>query len=131
MALELLIVTPAGPVLDGSAEWVVVPGAEGEFGVLEGHESFLAPVQPGVVRHDGGSGRVAVSSGFAEVGAGRVTILVRSAVRSDQIDRDAAEVAVERAREALRYTTLETPDVELEGLRDALATAEAQLRASE
>ena len=131
MALELSIVTPAGPVLDSSAEWVVVPGAEGEFGVLEGHESFLAPVQPGVVRHDGGSGRVAVSSGFAEVSAGRVTILVRSAVCSDQVDRDAAQAELEHAREALRYATQETSDVELERLRDALATAQAQLRASE
>lgn len=131
MPVRLAIVTPAGPVLDQEAESVVVPGAEGEFGVLEGHEAFLAPVQPGVLRYGGsGSGRVAVSSGFAEVTGRTVTVLVHRARRSEQVDRDAAEAAAERAREALRYATHETPAIEIEQLRDDLATAEAEIAAS-
>ncbi len=130
MALSLSVVTPSGLVVETEASWVVVPGAEGEFGVLPGHESFLAPVHGGVVRYDRGSGRVAVSSGFAEVTAERVTILVRRAVRSEQVDRELADEARGRAEEALRYTTTETPEPELERLRDELATAQAELDAS-
>ena len=130
MPVALSIVTPSGAVLETDAGWVVVPGAEGEFGVLPGHESFLAPVRAGVVRCDQGSGRVAVSSGFAEVTGERVTILVRHAVRSDQVDRELSQEALRRVEEALQYATSETAEPELERLRDELATAQAELDAS-
>ena len=41
MALELSIVTPEGQAYDGAVESVVLPGSEGDFGILEGHERLL------------------------------------------------------------------------------------------
>ena len=81
MPLQLSIVTPERAVLELEVESVVVPGAEGEFGVLPDHESLLAPVAEGLVRYtgSGGSGEVSVTDGFAEVTGGRVTLLVGSA----------------------------------------------------
>ena len=130
MALALSIVTPAGRVVETETDSVVAPGAEGEFGVLPEHESFLAPLRAGVVRYDAGSAGVAVSSGFAEVTGERVTILVQSALRPDQVDRDAAERARQHAEQALAQTTTETPAHEFERLRDQLDTARAQLEVS-
>jgi len=79
--LQLSIVTPERAVLDLAVDSVVVPGAEGEFGVLPDHESLLAPVSEGVVRYSGseGSGELSVTDGFAEVTGDRVTLLVGNA----------------------------------------------------
>ncbi len=127
MRIELSIVTPAGAALETEVDWVVAPGAEGEFGVLPEHETFLAALRPGVVRYSSGTGRVAVSSGFAEVTGERVTLLVQTAERADRIDRARAEAARRRAEEALRNPT---PEAELARLRDDLERANARLEAS-
>ena len=81
MPLQLSIVTPERAVLEIEVDSVVVPGAEGEFGVLPDHESLLAPVSEGRVRYagSGGSGELEVTEGFAEVAGNRVTLLVGSA----------------------------------------------------
>lgn len=132
MPLHLSIVTPERAVLETEVDAVVAPGAEGEFGVLPEHEAFLAPLQPGVVRYQGGEGsrRVSVSTGFAEVTGERVTLLVQTAEPSDEIDRARAEHARSTAEEALRYTTVETPREEVAGLREAIARAQARLSAT-
>ena len=49
MSIDLTIVTPQGIVFQGPVESVVLPGAEGEFGVLENHERFLSPLRTGEV----------------------------------------------------------------------------------
>jgi F-type H+-transporting ATPase subunit epsilon len=130
--MQLSIVTPERRVLETEVDEVVAPGAEGEFGVLPEHEAFLAPLKPGVVRYQGGegSGRVAVSTGFAEVSGDRVSLLVQTAESSDEVDRPRAEHALSSAEEALRYTTPDTPTGEIATLREAIARAEARLAAT-
>ncbi len=100
MPLKLSIVTPRGTVVEDSVDDVVAPGTEGEFGVLPGHTPFLAAIQEGVVRyHSGGRpSYLAVSAGFAEVGGDHVVLLARTAEKVEDIDRDRAEAALERAR---------------------------------
>ena len=67
MSLELVVVTPEGEALSEVVEQVVLPGEAGEFGVLESHERFLTPLQPGPMEvQSGGASRwAAISSGFA------------------------------------------------------------------
>lgn len=103
MPLRLAIVTPARPVIDVDVDSVVAPGAEGEFGVLPGHELLLAPLQAGVVRYSeaGTESRVAVDSGFAEITGESVTILADGALRSHEIERDEASAARDAAERAL------------------------------
>ncbi len=81
MAFQLTIVTPERPVLDLEVDSVVVPGQEGEFGVLTSHEPFLAPVQGGVLSYtaEGQTRGIRIGGGFAEVGSDRVTVLAQSA----------------------------------------------------
>lgn len=81
MAFELTIVTPSGEAFSGAVESVVLPGEEGDFGVLPGHERFLAALREGPfeIREgnaSSGTRRGEVSSGFADVSGEHVTVLV-------------------------------------------------------
>ena len=132
MALELSIVTPARPVVEVVAESVVVPGQEGEFGVLPDHEALLAALGAGVIRYveQGRSQRVAVSGGFAEVTGQRVTVLARTAEPAEEIDVERAQRARESATRQVHELGPLADPAEIEARSDELARAEARLEAS-
>jgi F-type H+-transporting ATPase subunit epsilon len=79
MPLHFELVTPARLVRSEDVYMVVVPGTEGEFGVLEGHAPFMSTVRDGTLRiykTDGGSPEeIQVQGGFAEVGENGLTVL--------------------------------------------------------
>ena len=103
MPFELTIVTPEGQAYQGSVERVVLPGSEGEFGVLTNHERFLAPLRVGAVEitTDEGPLYAAVADGFAEVDGERVTVLVDSCELEHEIDAARANAAVAAAQQYL------------------------------
>ena len=75
--------TPEKLVTSGDVYMVVVPGAEGEFGVLAGHAAYMSTLRDGelaVYRTQGGPPeRIPVSGGFAEVSDRGLTVLAESA----------------------------------------------------
>lgn len=77
--LHFELVTPARLVRSEDVHMVVVPGTEGEFGVLEGHAPFMSTVKDGVLKvyrtENGAPEEIVVSGGFAEVGANGLTVL--------------------------------------------------------
>jgi F-type H+-transporting ATPase subunit epsilon len=79
MALHFELVTPARLVRSDDVHMVVVPGSEGEFGVLEGHAPFMSTIRDGalkVYRTDGGTPEeIRIIGGFAEVSANGLTVL--------------------------------------------------------
>jgi len=79
MALHFELVTPAKLVRSEDVFMVVVPGTEGEFGVLEGHAPFMSTVRDGIVkvyRTEGAQPEeIVVRGGFAEVGVNGLTVL--------------------------------------------------------
>lgn len=79
MALHFELVTPARLVRSEDVYMVVVPGTEGEFGVLEGHAPVMSTIRDGTVKVYSSEGAVPetieVRGGFAEVGAGGLTVL--------------------------------------------------------
>jgi F-type H+-transporting ATPase subunit epsilon len=104
MPLTLNVVTPEGQAYSGPADAVVLPGSEGEFGVLPGHEPFLTALQigPMTIRKPGGEELYAVLSlGFAEVHDDEVSVMVGSCDFAHEMDRSRAEIAAERARQQL------------------------------
>jgi F-type H+-transporting ATPase subunit epsilon len=104
MPLSLSVVTPEGQAYSGEAESVVLPGSEGEFGVLAGHEPFLTALRIGTmtVRKPGGEElHAAVSQGFAEVHDDQVSVMVGTCEFAHEIDRSRAEIAAERALKQL------------------------------
>ncbi len=83
MALHFELVTPERLVLSEDVHMVVVPGSEGEFGVLEGHAPFMSTIKDGelkVYERDGATPRlIRVQGGFAEVGDNGLTVLAEKA----------------------------------------------------
>jgi len=114
MADELMveIVTPEKMAFSGKVEEVTIPGIEGEFGVLKGHASLLSAIKFGELSYlrDGRRTRYAVNTGYAEVTASKVTILVETAERADQIDVERARRAKERAEQKLARMSKEDPE---------------------
>ena len=95
------LVTPERLLLSGTAEQVVVPGAEGDFAVLAGHAPVISTLRPGVLEITMADGRqrVFVKKGVAEADPERLTILAQTAVTVESLD--AAAIAAElRAAEA-------------------------------
>jgi F-type H+-transporting ATPase subunit epsilon len=102
--VEFELVSPEKLLLSEPVEMVVVPGEEGDFGVLHQHAPFISAVRPGVIKvHNGGkvTEQIFVSGGFAEVTPARCTVLAERAVAVADIDRGAAEQQLRDAREDL------------------------------
>ena len=79
MPLHFELVTPSKLVRSEDVHMVVVPGSEGEFGVLEGHAPFMSTIRDGAVqvfKTEGGEPEsIEVRGGFAEVGEKGLTVL--------------------------------------------------------
>jgi F-type H+-transporting ATPase subunit epsilon len=89
MALHFELVSPEKLVFSGEVSQVDVPGAEGDFGVLEGHAPFVTTLRPGLltVHASGGAQRIVVLGGFAEVSSEGLTVLADVAEAAEDIDR--------------------------------------------
>jgi len=100
---DLTIVTPHGQAYQGPVERVVLPGSEGEFGVLAGHERFLSPLRIGAVEilTQDGPLYAAIADGFAEVDGNTVTVLVDSCELEHEIDAARADAAATAAQQVL------------------------------
>jgi F-type H+-transporting ATPase subunit epsilon len=104
MSIQLTIVTPQGEAFAERVDTVVLPGSEGDFGVLEGHERFLAPLRIGPVSiQSGGTTRwAAASRGFADVAGEDVVVLVDQCQLREDIDASEVESSRADAEAALR-----------------------------
>jgi F-type H+-transporting ATPase subunit epsilon len=130
MAEELLleIVTPEKLAFSGTIDEVTCPGSEGEFGVLRGHASLLSAIKFGELSYvkDGKRTSYAVTTGYAEVTGSKVTVLVETAERADQIDVERARRAKEAAEQKLAKFAKEDP--EYDRAKIALERAEVRLK---
>src|SRR5438067_818371 len=90
--VEFELVSPERLLVSQPVAMVVVPGAEGNFGVLPGHSPLISTVRPGLIDIYGENqttitDRIFVAGGFAEVTGERVTVLAEEAVALKDIDR--------------------------------------------
>ena len=101
--LNLKIVTPEKTVFEDSVDEVIVPGVEGEMGILPHHVNIMAKLLPGELRIKRGSKIevLAVGGGFLQIAENTATILTDMALEEASIDEKAAEEARKRASEAL------------------------------
>ena len=85
MSLELTIVTPQGEAFRGPIEAVVLPGSEGDFGVLPRHERLLTSLRAGQVEIHTAAGtrNAAISEGFADVSGSEVVVMVTTCAFAD------------------------------------------------
>ena len=92
--VQFELVTPEHLLLSEMVEMVVVPGTEGNFGVLPGHAPLISTIRPGMIEIYEGQNltrRIFVVSGVAEVTAERCTVLADEAAEPDTLDRAAIE----------------------------------------
>jgi F-type H+-transporting ATPase subunit epsilon len=95
MPVQLELVTPERLLLSTAVEMVVVPGSEGNFGVLPGHAPFISTLRPGTVAiYDAARSvtqRIFVAAGIAEVTPERCTVLADEAMPPEALDRAALD----------------------------------------
>jgi F-type H+-transporting ATPase subunit epsilon len=125
--LTLEIVTPDRALVSVQVDEVVLPGAEGYFGVLPGHSPLLASLQVGELWYRIGQEKyyLAVAFGFAEVLPDHVTVLARIAEKAEDIDVARAEAAKQRAEERVAHPQA---DMDFERARVALMKALIRLQ---
>ena len=108
-SFDVSLVTPDGPVFEGEAEMLIVPGADGEIGVLARHAPLVAMLKAGStrvhIRRDGDVREFATGPGFFKVEQDRALALVDDAIDTKEIDD-------QRAREQLEAATAELERVE-------------------
>lgn len=125
--LHLEIVTPEARTFSGEAQMVVVPGVEGELGILPDHMPLMTQINPGELRITTSEGEqyLAVGSGFLEVLPDRVSVMTDMAVAEGEIDEKAAEEAVAKAQKEIAEKAL--AGEELAFVQSALLKSLAQL----
>ncbi len=103
MPLKLEIVTPEARIYSDDVDTVVLPGYEGEMGVLPAHANLVTTLLPGELRitKNGKTTEMAVGEGLVEVTGSVTRILTDVAIDADKIDEKAAEEAIARAKKAL------------------------------
>lgn len=99
--LHFDLVSPERRLFAGDVDQVVVPGEEGDFGVLPQHAPFMSVIRPGAitVMNDGGSERTFIHGGFAEVTPNGLTILAEEAIPMSEIDAAKLAQDLQDARE--------------------------------
>ncbi len=129
--VEFELVAPERLLLSRAVDMVVIPGAEGDLGVLAQHAPMISTVRPGIIAvfEDGEvTERIFVAGGFAEITQKRCTVLADEAMPVDEIDRAQTEQEIRDLREDVAVAE---DEAERRKAERALAIAEARLAATE
>ncbi|MHB1218349.1 MAG: F0F1 ATP synthase subunit epsilon [Alphaproteobacteria bacterium] len=124
---EFELVSPERLLLSERAEMVVVPGTEGNFGVLPGHSPFASTVRPDVIEvyeNNKVKQRIFVGGGFAEVTPERLTVLADEALPVEKLDRATVEAAIRQIEQEIGDADSETERAPFEA---RLAVEQAKL----
>lgn len=97
------VVSAEEHVYTGQAEFIALPGDQGELGILPGHTPLITKIRPGAVRikNDGKEELIFVAGGILEVQPRAVTVLADTAIRGKDLDEARALDAKRKAEEAL------------------------------
>jgi F-type H+-transporting ATPase subunit epsilon len=130
MPLHLEIVTPEKRAFTGDVDEVIVPGSEGELGILPHHAPLISTLGHGVLRlkRGGQEEEFAIFGGFLQVRPDRVVVLAETADLASDIDLERAERA---RREAERVLEGAREPADLEIARSALQRALIRIRLAE
>lgn len=122
------LVSPEALVFSGEVEQVVVPGSEGEFGVLAGHAPLVAMLRPGILKILGpGERRILVVGGFAEVNPDGLTVLADMAAPVEEVDPAAIAGEIKDTEEDIADATDGTARDRLQLRLDQLRAVQAML----
>jgi F-type H+-transporting ATPase subunit epsilon len=129
--IEVSLVTPDGSAFEGQAEMLIVPGADGEIGVLARHAPLVAMLKAGSTRVHIRRGQevreFATGPGFFKVEQDRALALVDDAVDVDEIDAERARAQLEAAQAELARVEAGESDADRWQLEQRVRHAENQL----
>jgi len=124
------LVSPEARLVSEPMHMIVIPGEDGEFGVLAGHSSLVASLKAGVVElyaeENGEARKVFIAGGFADVTPDNCSILAEEAINLNDLSRDAVEQEIKTLHHDIE---LAVEDVDKIRLQKRLALAEAKLEA--
>ena len=131
MPLQLEIVTPEKLAFQDEVDAVVLPGSEGELGVLPHHAPLISTLGAGELRlRKGGEEEAfAIVGGFLQVLPDKVVVMAETADMASEIDLERAQEARRKAEEALESGYVEGAD--LSAARAALQAALTRIRVAE
>ncbi len=108
--IDFKLVSPEKLFLSEKADMVVVPGDQGDFGVLPDHSALVSNLRPGVVEvyhGDAIAHRVYVSEGFANVNETGCTVLAEECIFVQDLVAEDLETYIRKAREELEIARTE------------------------
>ena len=127
--LQVDVVSAEGEVFSGQAQFVALPGEQGELGILPGHAPLITRIRPGTVRiktEDDGEELLFVAGGILEVQPGGVSVLADTAIRGKDLDAAKVNEAKRLAEQALES---KSSDMNYASAQAELAISFAQLSA--
>jgi F-type H+-transporting ATPase subunit epsilon len=130
---DVAVVTPDGPVFDGQAHMLIVPGAAGEIGILARHAPLVATLKAGSTRVHVGANEIlefATGPGFFKVELDRALALVDDAVNVKEIDDARAQAQLEAAEKELERVEAGESTADRWQLEQRIRHAENQLSVS-
>jgi F-type H+-transporting ATPase subunit epsilon len=129
MSIALEIISPENLLLSRDVDFVVIPGTEGDLGVLPGHAKLVTSLRGGLVDiYEKGSisARYYVSGGFAEITESRVAVLADAIIPQHDLNADEAAAELVVAKDA--YAALDLTDSDAFRLvSDQLIAAQAKV----
>ena len=113
--INLTVVTRERRIVDTQVDEVILPGTDGELGILPGHTPLLAMLKIGQLRYRTGTRveRLVITWGFAEVLPDRVIVLAEKGILPGEIDAAAAEEERKRAERELLDLSSHDPEFAL------------------
>jgi F-type H+-transporting ATPase subunit epsilon len=128
---DLSLVTPDGAAFEGEVEMLIVPGQDGEIGVLARHAPLVATLKAGGtrvhIRRDEEVREFATGPGFFKVEQDRALALVDDAVDARHIDRERAQEQLDEAKAELERIEREESDADRWQVEQRIRHAENQL----
>lgn len=128
--MQFDLVTPEQLLVSHKASYVSVPGSEGSFGVLDGHQPTLSTIKPGTVEVEieGETKFYCVGFGFVDVTTETVTVLAEEAISKEDIDASSTESELSITSEKLQTLIKTTGEAaEISNLTRKMACLEARL----
>ena len=124
------LVSPEEKLISAPAKMVVIPGEEGDIGVMHNHEATITSLRPGVIEivanDTEAAQRVFVAGGFADVTETNLTVLAEEAVNVADLNKDDLEQTIRNLTEEL---AMAKNDFDLHRIEKKLELAKAKLSA--
>ena len=122
---QLDIITPTNVITEGQIQYLRAPSTEGLFGIMGGHSVATILIDIGEIKvtKNGEEFYYATNGGFADIRPEGVMLLVETAEKVSDIDKDRAEKAIKRAKEQLKDN-----EADLTRAKDAITRARNRLK---